>query len=389
MRPRNQRWFVVALVGAVVAGCVNDNPTGPAQSKGAPNAGARGVSVMTQNLYLGADLTPILAATNPIQIPPLVANAWQTILSNEFPERARALAALIEERSPHLIGLQEVALYRTQSPSDPTPATTVALDYLQLVLDALEERGLEYSVVAIQEETDVELPVLVGITPVLLIDDLRMTLRDVTLARSDVPTMETSTANYQATFTLSLGPASIVFKRGYVSTVASVGVVDVRFVNTHLESQTLAPIQVAQTQELLGLLSTEERPIVLVGDFNSAANVIQTPTYDLLVAGGFVDTWNLRPRQSSGLTCCQDEDLLNEPSDFDQRLDLIFTRELDRGGADNVATVHVEVVGDDTADRTDSGRWISDHAGVAAILRIPPGLHHVNATTSVAAAELE
>ena len=47
---------------------------------------------------------------------------------------------------PHLIGLQEVALVRRQSPGDvflgnPEPATEIDMDFLQMYLDALAERG--------------------------------------------------------------------------------------------------------------------------------------------------------------------------------------------------------------------------------------------------------
>lgn len=379
------RFLLGGLVGLLLAGCSNDIPTNVEGTqephKGRPHAGALGVSVMTQNLYLGADLTPILSESDLNRIPELVARAWQTIQSNDFQARAEAIARLIEDRSPHLIGLQEVALYRIQSPSGPGAAEDVALDYLEILRTALEERGLDYSVVAVQEETDVELPMLVGLDPVPMLDDLRMTLRDVTLARRDVSIIEATNANYHANYTISIGPATVVFRRGWNSTVASFGGTVVRFVNTHLESQSLAPVQGAQAEELLTMLGAEMRPLILVGDFNSAANVTQTPTYGSLLADGFMDTWDIRPRRDPGLTCCHDEVLSESESSFDQRLDLIFVRGLGGRRAQPVGTAHVEVVGTEEEDRTDSGLWPSDHAGVAAILRAPGGrIAHVPGT---------
>lgn len=371
---RVSRFLLGGLVMALLAGCTGEMATDVERtekwSKGGPLTGARGISVMTQNIYLGADLTSIYGASDASQIPELVAEAWRTILSNDFPARAQAIARLIEDQSPHLIGLQEVAMYRIQSPSGPGAADNVVLDYLGTLRTALGERGLDYVVVAVQEETDVELPMLVGVDPFPMFDDLRMTLRDVILARRDVSVVESNSANYQANYMINIGPAAVVLRRGWNSTVASIDGTVVRFVNTHLEGQLLAPVQEAQAGELLVMLEREERPLIVVGDFNSAANVTQTSTYDLLRADGFVDTWNIRPTRSPGLTCCHDEALLEDESSFDQRLDLIFARGFGPSSAEFVASAHVRVVGAESADRTDSGLWPSDHAGVAAVLRV-------------------
>jgi hypothetical protein len=66
---------------------------------------------------------------------------------------------------------------------------------------------------------------------------------------------------------------------------------------------------------------------------------------------------------ATGDTCCQDADLLNDASDLTSRIDLILY-----DGA--VEPLMGEVVGDEPADRIDSGLWPSDHAGVVATLRI-------------------
>ena len=101
--------------------------------------------VMTRNLYLGADLDPVVAAAgagNPNALIAAVSDAWATIVGTDFPARAEALADEIEQDKPTLIGLQEVSLYRIGKANDPTPAEEVKYDYLKILLGELNSRGL-------------------------------------------------------------------------------------------------------------------------------------------------------------------------------------------------------------------------------------------------------
>ena len=101
---------------------------------------------MTRNLYLGADLTPAIGAAKPADA--FVAANGQIlreVTANDFPIRAKGLAEEILQKKPDLVGLQEVALWRTGPPSlapvltgGPT-ATTVRYDYLQELLDRAEQ----------------------------------------------------------------------------------------------------------------------------------------------------------------------------------------------------------------------------------------------------------
>src|SRR4030067_1283739 len=70
-------------------------------------AAAEELTVMTRNLYLGADLTPAISAQNKEQFLPAMFDIMGTIESNNFPERAAAFAAEIWGRQPHSGGLQE------------------------------------------------------------------------------------------------------------------------------------------------------------------------------------------------------------------------------------------------------------------------------------------
>jgi hypothetical protein len=68
-----------------------------------------------------------------------------------------------------------------------------------------------------------------------------------------------------------------------------------------------------------------------------------------------------------GNTWGHDEDLLNTTVDLTQRLDLVLFR--DGGSEDGLCALDADVVGEELDDRTPSGLWPSDHAGVVATLR--------------------
>jgi len=328
------------------------------------------ITVMTRNVYLGAPIGPVLGAGSLAEVPGLVSQMWATVQANDFPARAQVLADEIATAQPELVGLQEVSMYRIQFPGDymvgnPMPAETVVLDYLELLLGELESRGLNYVPVAVATGTDIELPSAVG-------EDLRMTDRDVILARSDVAVDNAQTGNYSINLTVPVGGAGgppVTMLRSWASVDATVFGQTIRFLNTHLETTSGEPIQVAQASELLGMVATSDLPVLLAGDFNSAADGSSTQTYGLMVSGGMGDTWNQANPHEDGNTCCHDDDLLNPTADMNRRIDLIFA--LDRGNA-LLGAQTAQVVGIDPSARTPSGLWPSDHAGVVVELRIRP-----------------
>jgi len=259
------------------------------------------------------------------------------------------------------------------------PATDVLYDYLDLLLEALKDRGLHYEVAGVVENADVELPMFAGLdgtTP--LFDDLRLTDRDVILAQKGVKTSNVLAANYTNNLIIPIAGTSVEFLRGYVAVDANVKGREYRFVNTHLEGQFPAPIpniQGAQAAELAFVLAPETKPIILVGDFNSSPEDLPAdlPPYWILTGAGYVDSWSRRVgRPWPGFTCCQDEFLTNEASWLDERIDLIFVRnDTDFPAFPALGPVKARVVGNRQKDKTPSGLWPSDHAGVAAKLIIP------------------
>jgi len=363
------RLLAVALGVVALAAC-RDRPESPILEPAYaafPSAGARGLTVLTRNVYIGANLDPIIAAQTPQEFALAIAAAWAEQQLTNFPARAEALADEIAATRPQLVGLQEAALYRTGGLGDPSPATVVAFDYVDLLLSALSARGLSYAAVSVVEGTDLEVPDVVdGL-------DVRFTDRDVILARADVVTWNPEGANYSAGIPLTvLGTPAGFLVRSWASVMASWAGNTFRFVSTHLEVQPAEPVQLLQAQQLLAILAAGPTPVVLVGDFNSAADGSQTPTYGMITSAGYEDAWSQTHPRDPGYTCCQNGNLMNAESALDQRLDIVFARGLSSALGRIIGGVHVDIVGDEQADRLPSGLWPSDHAGVVATLTVPP-----------------
>ena len=381
-----RRLAALLLFPLVLGACADAaTTTAPAASAGAaiaradrlPSAGARGLTVMTRNLFLGGDIFGV-AAPSPTPLPLRVTQFWQVVLASNFPERAGAIAQEIADASPHLVGLQEVPIYRVDPLGDAIaggthPASVVALDFLTTLQDSLAARGLCYEVASSNVLSDIEMPMVASQSPLTFVD-LRYTDRDVALARCDVPTSDPRSGAYTARLTLSVSGIPVTVLRGWASTLATVGGVTYRFVTTHLETGAAAATQVAQARELIALLSGETHPVVLVGDFNSAADGSQTPTYSILLSeGGFVDAWSEAHPRDPGYTSRLPVETLFGPPQLFERIDLVLVRQSfgDRHADQIVGGVHADVVGEEPGDRTASGRWPSDHAGVVVLLNTP------------------
>jgi len=323
-------------------------------------------TLMTWNIYQGADLSPLFNATTPSEFVTAVGSAYNRIQATNFGERADSIADEIQKTRPDLIGLQEVILLRTQIPSDgpATPATNISLDYLQILIDTLAERGLIYEPIVVQNGTDIEVPGLISTGLV----DIRLTDRDVILVRADNKDFTLSNiqgAQFAAKLPLTtlFGPISI--PHSWVSVDVTFDKGDkARIVSTHLEP--LSPIiQGLQADELLNGPGNTHLPVVFIGDFNSNADGTGTPTYTKLIDAGFIDAWTIKGK-GNGFTCCQADDLLNNDSSLTERTDLMMFR-------GDFKVKDIELVGNSQNDRTISGLWPSDHAGIVATLKLISG----------------
>lgn len=349
------------------------------------------IRVMTQNLYLGADLLRVVNEPNPQLIPVRVAETLAVINATDFRARAQKIAEEIKDTRPDVIGLQEVTLLRTQFPGDallgnPVAASEVLYDYLDLLRDALKRRGLHYDIAGIVQNADVEVPALVGFDPAgqPMFMDVRLTDHDVILVRRGVKTWNAHAQNYYVNLHVPLGGATVEFTRGYVSVDAHIRDQTFRIVNTHLELPGPVPVSLIQTlqaQELIATMSYSPFNVVLLGDFNSSPEdpidpVTGVPPYQQLVASNFIDAWLKRAgTPDAGYTCCQNELVNNPVSMLNMRIDHVFLR--DPAGDTTFldgARITSWTVGDTPAEKTKSGLWPSDHASVVTTVNFGKGV---------------
>ncbi len=360
MHTRFYPCLLALLAWMLIAGCTDDSPTPPPSGPGE-------VVVMTRNMYVGAEID--LENIDPGAM-------LESFLATSFPARADAIADEVADAQPHLVGLQEVAKLNLQVPSDPlSPAQASFVDFLDLLLLALELRGMSYEVAGSVSNLDLELAVLFDSLGLV---DLRIIDRDVVLARSDVDYALAAANNYPSsrivTFSLDGTQLMLPVLRGFVSVNATVGDLAVRFSNTHLETRDDEAAQQAQAAELLDTLdrlaASNDVPDILVGDFNSLTPP-QDPagaTYQALLAENFTD---IGPAAAS---CCHPRDLMTSDVQLSQRIDLVLART----SGEPVTVLSTDVVGDELADRISvtlpgAGTvllWPSDHAGVVVELMI-------------------
>lgn len=316
------------------------------------------VRVMTQNLYEGTNFVELGTAQSPGEFVAAVTTTYNNILATKPAERAATIARRIARERPDIVGLQEVSLLRTGNPG--TPATTVKIDMLQSVMDELERIGERYRVVGIIPGLDAQAPSFLGF-------DVRLTNQDAILVRRERGDDRLQVENNQIrhfivnqVFPTPIPGVSIPVTRGVASIDVTVRGRSFRFAATHLD--VTPAIQMAQAAEMIAGAGNTALPVIFVGDFNARADTGLDPTfqtYQMFINAGFSDAWRKR-LPDPGFTCCQAQNLMNPSSVLNQRIDLILTR-------GNIGVSSIRVL----TEKTPSGLWVSDHAGVIADLRIP------------------
>ena len=257
---------------------------------------------MTRNLYLGADLTPILlalASGNSTAIVGAATQTWAAVQATRPEERMGAIADEIVAADPDAVGLQEVTTWTTYAynPVNGTTSNpTVAYDFLDLLLDALDERGAGYHEVlgaTAHNFSSPPIPYLASPTATFPTRAVSLADRDVIIVRDDVAATNARTGTYETIISFPFDGAPLPVARGWGSADLTVGKSTFRFVNSHLEAFGVPgvdgeQVRVAQVGELLAAqaaLTTQlgALPMVYVGDYNSDAP--DAPAYVRLLAG--------------------------------------------------------------------------------------------------------
>jgi endonuclease/exonuclease/phosphatase family metal-dependent hydrolase len=378
----------LALSLVMFAACRDDGTapqTAPAPHFGRdlPGEGRHGITVLTRNLYVGANVDLVIQAANtdPNSVPQVVAAVFQQLQHTDFPVRAEGIADEIARNRPHVVGLQELSLIRIQTPGDfqPFNAADTVIDFLGVLQAALAARGLQYIAYTVPE-TDVEVPMLTGFDPSTgpTFSDVRLNDYDALLIRADLPVANVASANYVNLAPL-FGPLPLL--RGWIAADVTVGRTTFRVLSTHLEASN-PTFSGPQAGELVTLLDGVRSPVILLGDFNSGPGDDLT-AYNTLSQAGFADVWTAGRSRGPGFTCCSNPDLDNPVTRgvYDKRIDLVLVRDRIRRGHfdrddrdDFLKGAQIAVVGEEPRERllAPGGYllWPSDHAGVVATLRL-------------------
>jgi hypothetical protein len=306
------------------------------------------VTVMVRNLFIGGDYTAV-AAAQPEQFEEEAAKLWQAAERSDIPARMELVADEVRRAKPHVLALQEVALWR-KGPKDgkTSPATEVQWDMLALLRAALKERGLKYSVAVKQSDVDVEGSTNLGF-------DARIGNSNVILVRKGVKARNARTGKFVSQIVFpspTLGP--VTPDRGWGSADITFKRAKFRIVNTHLEAYSPSN-RADQARELLaGPLKTSRKKVV-AGDLNSAAEQ-EAPASDAFNA--FADA-GYAVRRTTKFNCCFNGDDLRTGV-WDHNVDWILTKPA-------LKLVRSSIFGN--AFKTPSGLYPSDHGGFVSVLR--------------------
>ncbi|MFY0407188.1 endonuclease/exonuclease/phosphatase family protein [Solicola sp. PLA-1-18] len=310
--------------------------------------------VATWNVYLGADLEPLVRSGDGETLAKATREALQQAERTRFPERAELIADAIGSARPDVVGLQELGRWEIHSPD----GREVLWDHAQLVSEALERRGHPYVMLHCSDTFSGRLP----------LDDERsvgFTNCDAMLLRASpdrpITVLDAEHGHFDARLRLTLPDDSETFdvKRGWVQADLEVEGHHVRVVTTHLDSMDDG-VRLRQAHELVATTSTSPYPVVLVGDLNTADG---DGVLDVLLRAGYQDAWQLAG-VGDGLTWGRTPDL-DVDADLRERIDYVL---LD---PEHLAARSVDLIGDGAQpDPRGTTLWASDHAGVLAELEI-------------------
>jgi endonuclease/exonuclease/phosphatase family metal-dependent hydrolase len=314
------------------------------------------VTIMSRNLYLGADIIKLATAPDVAGEQQQVQLLHQIVDRTNFPLRAQALAGEIAATRPDVIGLQEVARYYRTPDGAPAgaPATQPLYDWISILQGELGRRGQHYRVVVEQTELDITVPSAEGF-------GLRLKLGNAVLVRTGkgarVSRVRGLSGQFAHQLQVTLPDQSVALHRGYAGLDGVVGGLRFRFLAPHAEAYSDAAAN-GQFQELLaGPARSRTRPTIIAGDFNSdPADPGADNAYKTVIAAGFTDTGR------RVATCCQNETVDNPTSELKTWIDHIVVRP-------RATVLSSRVFGNRTSDVI-GGLWPSDHAGVVATIRL-------------------
>lgn len=378
------------------------------------------ITVMSRNLYLGADVGVALQLLP--NFPKAAQFMWDQVKQTNFSARAPKLARETVQDRPEIIGIQEATIWYCKKDLlgdkveifnflDEFIAATklTGVGYSLAKASGVEAFNPGYSIPAIPYLTKVNDPEI--FQPIFGTDTAScgFTIGDALLVRDDVKDRIIQVGNTEYDAKYSIVPVVMNVYRGYTWADFKVQDSVVRLISTHLESiwdENKIPNSALQAGQLVADLKDAKMPLIVMGDFNAdvrdprpvdepnpgeqpiVSDTCPTPggakcnAYSTMVEAGFENsspdarnpryfTWG-----ASALLNGPDKKRLEFAKEFGNqygftdRLDYIFTKNV-------YTTVSSKIIGNVWPDG--SGVWNcgseicfpSDHAGIVATIELP------------------
>ena len=237
-------------------------------------------TVMSRNIYLGADVTVAMK-----KIPNLPAAAqfmWDQESKTDFSKRAVILAKEITDANADVIGIQEATTWYCKE--NIFSKKTKVLDFTDQLLKALNNNY----VIAQKGNTTAYNPGF-SINPIPLLTKVNdaksfkplfdqnsascgFETGDALLIRKSLADQVEAVGNVDYKATYSIVPVLMKITRGYTWADININGSKTRFVTTHLEAiwdENKIPNSAIQANQLIDDLKNITTPLVVMGDFNS------------------------------------------------------------------------------------------------------------------------
>lgn len=279
------------------------------------------------NVYIGADISLVLAATNVEDFFTSARNFLFTAIgvpgtTNKGTDpvaRLSAIAGHIVAGGADVVGLQEVATYRVLG----IPGSgELNVNFESILMAAIAAQGGQYRVVSRQlglSLTNIPLTLQPGV-------DLAVTMQvsDLLLVKDSISVSEVASGNYVSTLTIASPLGEVAFRRQWVAaTLGLPGSASVRVISTHLESGDAGfAVRNAQANELIALVQSlpASQRLVLMGDWNSDPRELNDASARMVAQLNLRDSW-IQRGSGPGYTFGHDGFL--QTTDLYQRIDYI------------------------------------------------------------------
>jgi hypothetical protein len=305
-----------------------------------------GFGIVTYDVSPGSRLDPLLAAPSPQALPAATSAVWAEAQASDIPGRAWSVARQIARNGPDAVALQEAAIWTING--------VPRYDFLALLRRDLWRRGTPYVPVVRSAVSVFQLPDATG--EQIGLTDQTVILVNAGIWGRDFHLGHRAAGVFAARRTATIGGASGT-TLSVEGTWASVNLINDPnpYHSVHLVTADLDPVDpnvnAAQGAELIAGPLRTSMPVILAGDFG----FLNQASYQEITQDNYSDTWLRYRAFDPGLTGT--EPSLSDPvRSFQARTDFVFIKVL---------------LGTGPSDRTLTGLWPSDHAGVAVSLNLP------------------